>query len=89
MKRRYNEDVRTSNGIRKIVNNSDSIRGFFRDQMFGAIPAIHKKNKRPNSKAIFCYIARNSATNVDGSFIFKMLNELLAQKVIVNHPTLC
>ena len=74
MKRRYNEDVRTSNGIRKIVNNSDSIRGFFRDQMFEAIPAIYKKNKWPNSKAIFCYIARNSATNVDGSFIFEMLN---------------
>ena len=29
----------------KIVNNSDSIRGFFGDQMFEAIPAIYKKNK--------------------------------------------
>ena len=36
---------------------------------------------------IFSYIARNSATNVDESFIDKMLNELLAGKVIVNNPT--
>ena len=33
-----------------------------------AIPAIHKKNKRPDRKATFNYIARNSATNVDESF---------------------
>ena len=72
-----------------MVDSSYSVREFFRNEILEAIPAIRKKNKRPDSKAIFSYIARNSATNVDESFIDKMLNELLAEKVIVNNPTSC
>ena len=72
-----------------MVDSSDSVREFFRNEILEAIPAIHKKNKRPDSKAIFSFIERNSATNVDESFIDKMLNELLAEKVIVNGPTSC
>ena len=72
-----------------MVDNSDSVREFFGNEILEAVPAIRKKNKRPDSKAIFSYIARNSATNVDESFIDKMLYELLAEKVIVNNPTSC
>ena len=53
----------------KMVNNSDSIRRFFRNEIFEAISAIRKKNKRSDSKAIwsyiFSYIARSSATDID------------------------
>ena len=70
-----------------MIDSNDSVRQFFRNRIFETIPAIRKKNKRPDSKVIFSYIARNSATNVDESFIDKMLNELLAGKVIVNNPT--
>ena len=72
-----------------MVDSSDNVREFFRNEILEAIPAIRKKNKRPDSKTIFSYIARNSATNVDESFIDKMLNELLAEKVIINNPTSC
>ena len=72
-----------------MVDSSDSVREFFPNEILEAIPAIRKKNKRPDSKAIFSYIARNSATNIDESFIDKMPNELLAEKVIVNNPTSC
>ena len=72
-----------------MVDSSDNVREFFRNEILEAIPAIRKKNKRPDSKAIFSYIARNSATNVDESFIDKMLNELFAEKIIVNSPKSC
>ena len=72
-----------------MVDRSDRVREFFRNEILEPIAPIRKKNKRPDSKAIFSYIARNSATNVDESFIDKMLNELLAEKVIVNNPKSC
>ena len=72
-----------------MVDSSDSVREFFRNEILEAIPPIRKKNKRPDSKAIFSYIPRNSAINVDESFIDKMLNELLAKKVMVNNSTSC
>ena len=73
----------------QIYSNLFSIREFFRNEILEAIPDIRKKNKRPDSKAIFSYIARNSATNVGESFIDKMLNELFAEKIIVNSPKSC
>ena len=38
---------------------------------------------------VFSYIVGIIATNVDESYIHKMLNELFPQKVIVNNPTSC
>ena len=70
-------------------DNSDSVRYFFRNEIFEAIPAIRKKNKRKDRKAIFGYVARNSAKYVDESFVDKTLNEFLAEKVIVNNQTSC
>ena len=73
----------------KMVDNSDSVREFFKNEFFEVIPAIRKKNKRPDNKDIFSYIARKSATNIVESFIDKMLNGLLVEKVIVNNTTSC
>ena len=35
-----------------MVDNSDNIRSFLRDEIFKAVPAIPKKNKRSDGKAI-------------------------------------
>ena len=59
-----------------MVDSSNSVREFFRNETLEAITDIRKKNKRPDCKAIFGYIARDSATNVDESFFDEMLNEL-------------
>ena len=67
-----------------MVDSSESVREFFRNEILEAIPAIRKKNKRPDSKAIFSYIARNSATNVDESFIDKMLIDITCWKSYCN-----
>ena len=57
-----------------MVDNGSRVREFFKNKIFEAIPAIRKKSERPDSKAIFSYIARNSSTNVDESFIDRMIN---------------
>ena len=44
-----------------MVDSSDNVREFFRNEILEAIPAIRKKNKRPDSKTIFSYICHQES----------------------------
>ena len=63
----------------KIVDNSDSEREFFRDQIFEAIPAIRKKKIKDQIAKLSFAILQET---LHGSFAEKMLSELLTEKVI-------
>ena len=52
-----------------------------------AIIAIRENNKRPDIKAIKCYINKNFATDVEEELIEGIVMELLDHNIIENRPT--
>ena len=51
------------------------------------ITATRNNSKRPDEKAITDYVIQIFATNIDESFIERIIKELLDQSVIENKPS--
>ena len=51
------------------------------------IETIRGKSKRPDIDAVYRYISKSEATNIDREFIASVLNNLENQNVIYNKPT--
>lgn len=66
---------------------SDNTTDIFKPIVTSAIKTIRGKSKRPDTDAIYRYISKSEATNVDLDFIASILNDLENKNVIFNKPT--
>ena len=69
--------------------SSSDILSLFQPKILSAIGYIRNVNKqRPDAEAIYKYISRTEASNVNKTNIVNSIDELVKQKVVVNKKTI-
>jgi len=77
----------TSSDIDNSITQDTYTTSIFKDKIIEAITEIRDARRRPDLEAIFSYVIKSEATNIDKDFVETLIVELINGKKIINKRT--